>query len=242
MLYKSFADIPEEFLTEVPVIIPTFNQLTLCQNTISRLQDFGLKNFIILDNGSSYLPFVNWLEQTEYPVIIYYDNPGPRNFFISLNIWNRLPQHFIVTDPDLEYPLTIPTSLVSDMIELSNRKAWGKVAIGLNTEPADKMYDGVKIWEAAYWRTIIEHMPSGDPIYAAKTDTTFALYNKKFISRPGDLNWEGEFFISPRICGNYMCQHLGWYIDKGLPQEEVDFYEKNASSWSCTNEAMKNKR
>lgn len=242
MLYNSFIDIPEKYFTNVPVIIPTFNQLSFCKNTIKRLKDFELTNFIILDNGSSYPPFVNWLTETEYPVVVYRNNPGPRYFFTNPEIWNRMPQHFIVTDPDLEYPQTIPTSLVSDMIRLTNEEGWSKVAIGLDTEPTEKMYDMVKSWESAYWQTIIKYMPSGDPVYDAKTDTTFALYNKKYVSRPGDLGWNADFFTSPRICGNYMCRHLGWYIEKDIPQEEIDFYEKNASAWSSTNQEIKKRK
>jgi glycosyltransferase involved in cell wall biosynthesis len=242
VIYKDFSEIPDKFFINVPVLIPTFNQLSLCKNTIERLSDFGLHNFVVLDNGSSYPPFLEWMEKTDVPVVIYSNNPGPRMFFTNANVWNRMPQHFIVTDPDLEYPQSIPLSLIADMIEITEKNQWSKVALGLNTEPADKMHDGVKHWEAAYWNAIIEYMPSGDPIYNAKTDTTFALYNKKYVSRPGDLSWGGDFFTSPRMCGNYMCQHLGWYIDKKIPQEEVDFYEQHATAWSSTNEAIKKKK
>jgi glycosyltransferase involved in cell wall biosynthesis len=241
LLYKNFNSIPNDSLNNVPVIIPTFNQPTWCKNTIERLKDFGLTNFIILDNGSTDPHFVEWFSQTDIPVVVDKSNPGPRNFFTNMAIWNRLPEIFIVTDPDLEYPSSIPLSLVSDMIDLTEKNKWSKIAIGLNTEPSSKMYPSVKKWEKDYWNNIIDHSPYGDPVYDAKTDTTFALYNKKYVTRPGSLAWDGDFFTSPRICGNYMCNHLGWYLDKKLPQEEIDFYE-GRSAWSFTLSLLKNEK
>lgn len=239
MIYDSIDNIPEIFFENVPVVIPTFNQLTYCKNTIFRLKDFGLVNFIILDNGSTYDPFLEWINDIEYPVLVDNQNPGPREFFVNMSIWNRLPEIFIATDPDLEYPSQIPASLVEDMIELSESHNWSKIALGLNTDPEDEMYPMVKDWERSYWTDIIAHTKYGDPIYNAKTDTTFALYNKKYVRRPGDLNWNGDFFVSPRICGNYLCNHLGWYKNINISDNEHDFYKSNASAWASTINALK---
>lgn len=239
MIYESYEEIPQKFFEDIPVLIPTFNQLTYCKNTISRLQDFKLFNFIILDNGSTYEPFLEWAKEIEYPVVIRYDNPGPRDFFINMSIWNRLPNIFIVTDPDLEYPSSIPDSVIQDMINITHLHRWPKIALGLNTDPEDLMYPMVKDWEAAYWTHIVGYTESGDPIYNAKTDTTFALYNKEYVREVGDLSWNGSFFNSPRICGNYLINHLGWYIEKNISDEERDFYENTASWWASTSHEIK---
>lgn len=232
-MVNDFSKIEAKWLKNMPVIIPTFNQLTLCKNTISRLKDFGLINFILLDNGSTYQPFIDWIKEIEYPVVIDNTNPGPRNFFVNNNIWNRLPNTFIVTDPDLEYPSSIPPSLINDMLKISNRYCLPKVALGLNTEPSEKMHPMVKNWERDYWVNILGYTEKKDPIYFAKTDTTFALYNKKFVTRPGDLSWDGNFFTSPRICGRYLCNHLGWYIDSYNDDESI-YYKNTAAAWSST--------
>jgi len=228
-IYRTINDVPNEFFKEVPVVIPTYNQLTYTKNTIERLQDFNLTNFIILDNGSEYPPFVKWIRESNYPVVVDGKNPGPRNFWVNPEIYNRLPEQFIVTDPDLAYPSDLPKTLVGDLIELSELHEWSKVALGLNTEPAVKLYGMVKDWEREHWRTILTYTTTGDPVYQAKTDTTFALYNKNFITRPYALDWNGDFFSSPRVCGKYLCDHLGWYLERNIPEDEYRFYVQNAS-------------
>lgn len=233
-IYRSISDVPDNFFQGVPVVIPTFNQLTFCKNTIARLKDFGLNNFIILDNGSTYQPFLEWLNHSEYPAVIDFRNPGPRDFWANSEIYSRLPKNFIVTDPDLEYPESIPISLVSDLLEISKKNGWHKLGLGLSREPADKMVPLVNDWEKNYWINILAHTPSGDPIYEAKVDTTFALYNKDFVRGPGVLEPEGEFFTAPRICGKYICIHLGWYLDAKVPIEEHSYYFENAAKWAST--------
>ena len=225
---------PERFFSGVPVIVPTFNQMTFCKNSISRLRDFGLNNFLILDNGSTYEPFVEWLRESENPVIIDFTNPGPRNFWLNSEIYSRLPKNFIVTDPDLEYPESIPTSLVSDLVEISNSFGWHKLGLGLSLERSDKMYPQVNEWEKDYWIDVLAHSSSGDPIYDAKIDTTFALYNKDFVQEPGVIEPGGEFFTAPRICGKYTCIHLGWYTEKPVPIEEQLYYLKSVTKWAST--------
>lgn len=231
MIVDKFDQIENKWLEDIPVIIPTFNQLTYTKYTLSRLQDFGIKNFIILDNGSTYKPFVEWINVVEYPVIIDHTNFGPHKFFLDSTIWNNLPDLFIATDPDLEYPSSIPDSLIQDLIDVSEEHELSKLALGLDMQPENKMYKDVKIWENNYWKNIFAYTKYGDPIYNANTDTTFALYNKKYFKKIGELSWESRgFFDAPRLCGKYLVKHLGWYIEKNIPKEEFEFYQQNSSS------------
>lgn len=234
MLYKEISEIPEKYFSNIPVIIPTFNQLWYCNNTINQLKRFGLNNFIIIDNGSTYTPFIKWTRDCEHPCVMNYNNPGPRDFFVNKAIWERLPDIFIVTDPDLDYPDSVPSTLVNDLVNLSSEHKWPKISVGLTTDPADEMYEPVKNWEADYWKDIIAYTQYNDPIYRAKTDTTFAVYNKKFITRLFDLSWDGEFFTSPRVCGQYTCKHWGWYYETPVPKDEYDFCKERVGLWSST--------
>ena len=239
MIYSKIEEIPSHFFAGTPVIIPSFNQLYYIKNTIKQLKKFGLKNFIILDNGSTYPPIIEWFEKTNTPVVIDLSNPGPRNFFINPSIWNRLPNYFIVTDPDLEYFNSIPNSLVKDLIEISEKYSWSKLALGLYKDYSKDIISMVHQWEASYWKNIIAETIYGDPIYEAKTDTTFALYNKKFVTRPFDLSWDGDFFTAPRICGRYVCKHWGWYYSNPVPKEENNFCKKTATHWSSTEQELR---
>jgi len=240
LLYRDISEIPEKYFSNIPVIIPTYNQLWYCKNTIKQLKRFGLNNFIILDNGSTYSPFLKWVNNCEHPCVINYNNPGPREFFFNMNIWDRLPDIFIVTDPDLDYPKEIPDTMVNDLINIATENGWPKIALGLTTDPVEDMYEPVKNWEADYWKNIILYTDGNDPIYEAKTDTTFSIYNKKFVRRVGYMGWDGEFFIAPRVCGRYTCKHWGWYYKKPIPENEDKFGKEKVGLWSSTqNELIK---
>lgn len=239
MFYNSVKEIPSHFFANTPVIIPSYNQFYYIKNTIKQLKRFGLENFIILDNGSTYRPLLKWFAGTPIPVVINSNNPGPRDFFTNPEIWDYLPNYFIVTDPDLEYPNAIPDSLVEDLKEISEENFWPKVALGLYKEDAKNMVPMVKEWEVDYWKNVIGYTKNKNPIYEAKTDTTFALYNKKFVTRPYDISWDGNFFTAPRVCGVYLCKHWGWYYKKPLPKEEYTFYKNTITHWSSTEHELR---
>lgn len=239
MIYNKIEEIPTHFFSGIPVIIPSYNQLYYIKNTIKQLKRFGLENFVIFDNGSTYPPIFKWFEQTNFPVVIDPSNPGPRDFFVNINIWNKLPNYFIVTDPDLEYSDKTPDTLVKDLMEISDLMKWPKISLALDTSEEDKMVPMVKEWEKEYWVNVIATTKYGDPIYQAKTDTTFSLYNKKFVTRPGLLAWDADFFTAPRIAGNFTCKHWGWYYDKPAPKYEQEFYKNTATHWSSTEHELK---
>lgn len=239
MIYNKIEEIPAHFFSDVPVVIPSFNQLYYIQNTIKQLERFDLKKFIILDNGSTYPPLLKWFEKIDIPVVIDLSNPGPRNFFINQNIWNILPNYFIVTDPDLQYNHKTPNTLLKDLIEISELMKWPKIGLALDTSEENKMVPMVREWEKDYWQLKIATTKYGDPIYLAKTDTTFSLYNKKFVSRPGVLAWDADFFTCPRIAGNFTCKHWGWYYEKPVPKKEEEFYKNTATHWSSTEHELK---
>jgi glycosyltransferase involved in cell wall biosynthesis len=239
MIYPNIDQIPKHFFAGTPVIIPSFNQLYYMKNTIKQLKRFGLENFIILDNGSTYPPLIKWFEQIDAPVIIDLSNPGPRNFFTNQDIWNKLPNYFIVTDPDLEYSARTPDTLVQDLIEISETFSLPKIALALDTSDKEEMVPMVEDWEVEYWKEIIARTKYGDPIYQAKTDTTFALYNKKFVQRPGLLAWDADFFSAPRVAGRFSCKHWGWYYKKPIPKEEYEYYKNTATYWSSTEHELK---
>jgi glycosyltransferase involved in cell wall biosynthesis len=239
LIYNNVQEIPRHFFAGIPVIIPSYNQLYYIKNTIRQLKRFGLETYIILDNGSTYSPLLKWFNGCPYPVLINSSNPGPRDFFTNKQIWERLPKIFIVTDPDLEYGLDTRLTLVEDLINISNEHAWGKVALGLIVEDGDHIVPMAKDWEADYWKRIIATTRFGDPIYDAKTDTTFALYNKDYIKTPYDLNWNGDFFTAPRVCGSYLCKHWGWYYKRPVPKDEYRFYKNTITHWSSTEHELK---
>lgn len=230
MFYPTFGAIPEPVLqASIPLIIPMFNQLFYLKNTIVQMERFNLNNIIILDNGSTYPPLLEWYETTNLPVVCYPDNPGPRDFFYRKDIWDNLPSYFFVSDPDHDFPEAVPTTLVEDMIAWSEKKKWKKLGLALDIKEKTKLISMINILEHNYWKNIIDTTDNGDPIYEALTDTTFCFYNKKYF--------DDDFFSAPRMAGRYTCQHYGWFRKKPEPKEEEDYYRQrqkfsSAIDWS----------
>jgi hypothetical protein len=235
MIYKNESDVPKHFLDDVPVIIPVFNQFYYLKNTINQLQKFGLKNYLILDNGSSYPPLLDWYVDTELPVLKYPGNPGPRDFYNNIKIWDILPKYFVVTDPDLQYNESMPENFIQEMIRLIEDYGIGKIGLALDISEGEKMYPPVKTWEGNYWNKIIGYTKFGDSIYQAATDTTFAMYKKRMHLSPHD----DQFFWAPRIAGRFTAKHWGWYYEQPTPKEELDFYNRTATKWYSTRDALK---
>jgi glycosyltransferase involved in cell wall biosynthesis len=211
------------------VIIPVFNQKWLLHNTIKKLRRLGLRNIIIFDNGSTYPPLLYFYRKTKIPVCVFPSNPGPRYFVECSAIWQQLPNIFIVTDPDLEYPDEIPKTVVQDLIDLTSKHKLGKIGLALDRSQENlyvsNIIHHVRTWEGNFWQEIIDTTPGGDPVYKALIDTTFALYRKEFYT---------DWYPAPRLAGRYCCYHYGWYKDRPGPQVEHEYYDKHKTFWSST--------
>ena len=75
-------------------------------------------------------------------------------------------------------------------------------------------------WEAQFWKNPIGVTSTGDEVYDAVVDTTFAVYNKRFFD-------PANYLKAVRVGGKYTCRHLPWYKDRIVPQEEEAFYRAN---------------
>jgi glycosyltransferase involved in cell wall biosynthesis len=222
------------------VIIPVFNQKWFLENTIEKLRRLELSNIIIFDNGSTYPPLLHFYHETKIPVCVFPSNPGPRHFAISYAIWQQLPNIFIVTDPDLEYPDEIPKTVVQDLIDLTSKHQLGKIGLALDRSQenlyASNLVHHIRTGEDNFWKKIIDTTSRGDAIYKAKIDTTFALYRKEFCTKWKfeETRVAGLFFKAPRVAGRYCCYHYGWYKDRPGPQVEHEYYDNHKTKWSST--------
>jgi glycosyltransferase involved in cell wall biosynthesis len=219
------------------VIIPVFNQKWFLENTIEKLRRLELSNIIIFDNGSTYPPLLHFYHETKIPVCVFPSNPGPRHFAKSSKIWKQLPNIFIATDPDLEYPDEMPKTVVQDLIDLTSKHKLGKIGLALDISQEklyiENQFHDIRTWEGKFWQEIIDTTPGGDPVYKALIDTTFALYRKEFLNLHRKVfytNW----YPAPRVAGRYCCYHYGWYKDRPGPQEEHEYYDNHKTKWSST--------
>ena len=214
-------------LRDVPVLIPVFNNPTYLRRMIEQLRSVGLPNIIVVDNGSEYPPFLDYLESLEgkLSVVRLKENSGPRRLFRDTALYDRLPQYFCLTDPDLEFNPDLPSGFLQHLADLTTRYRVGKAGFSLDISEPEKMIAApfqigdercrIWEWEAQFWQTRLDE--KDDPAYRASIDTTFAVYNKKFFCAE-------NFLDAIRVAGRYTARHLPWYADHRLPAEEADFY------------------
>jgi FkbM family methyltransferase len=214
-------------LRDFPVLIPVFNNPTYLRRMIEQLRGVGLANIIVVDNGSDYPPFLEYLDSLEgkLSVVRLGENSGPRRLFRDAALYDHLPQHFCLTDPDLEFSPDLPSNFLQHLADLTTKYRVGKAGFSLDISEPEKMIDTpfqigdvrcrIWEWEAQFWQTRLEE--EGDPAYRASIDTTFAVYNKEFFHAE-------KFLDAIRVAGRYTARHLPWYTDHRLPPEEADFY------------------
>lgn len=224
----------------VPVLIPTFNNVTYLRRMVAQLRARGLRNLVVVDNASSAPDMLDYLDdiQDTVSVVRLDHNVGPRAIVLSDVIYRQLPDVFCITDPDLEFNPELPDTFLADLIEATDALRIGKAGFALDISQPELMdektlgvtqSDGVNTynlveWEARFWQHQVGTTAGGDPIYRAPIDTTFALYNKRHFRRETHL-------AAVRFGGRYTCRHLPWYRDNGLDAAEADYYRER-QEWS----------
>lgn len=219
--------------TRVPLIIPAFNNPFYIKNFYFQIALLDCFEVYIFDNGSSYEPLLEFYDEIKGEVeIVKFDvNLGPRIFFLSDHIYQRLPQYFCVSDPDLQLNPELPSSFLCDLIDLTDRCEVGKAGFALDISERELMTpkkfrhaSGWKhVWEseAEHWQHQVSGDPIGEPLYLADLDTTFALYNKRFFNRSSP-------FDAIRVGGRYTAKHLPWYLTCDVPAVEREVYANTA--------------
>jgi len=216
----------------IPVYIPTFNNPTYTNNFINQLERLNLSMITVVDNASTYPPMVKLLHEisSKYEIIRLNENRGPHLLIRDLNYYEKLPNYFILSDPDIEISRNIPEDFVKTLIEVSEKFKIGKVGLALEIPNEEELLekfiymDGEKRslieWEEQFWENEVGKTSQGDSIFLTTLDTTFALYNKKYF------NLEDRY-KSLRIGGRYISKHLGSYAKTIVPQEENEYYLSN---------------
>lgn len=226
------SSIGEHFQRRIPIMIPVFNSVTHLRMMVSQLLRRDFREIVVIDNASTFPPMLAYLSQIESDIsVIRLDqNKGPRSIFIDKKSFLALPQFFCVTDPDLEFNTALPDDFLCELISLTEEHQVGKAGLALDISDRSAMRDEdfqvgaqryrIWEWEAQFWQNRVGSTSTGDEVYDALIDTTFAVYNKRFFN-PTD------YLKAVRVGGKYTCRHLPWYKNRVLPQEEEEFYRAN---------------
>jgi glycosyltransferase involved in cell wall biosynthesis len=224
-----FASLGVAMLSEIPVLIPTFNNPTYLRLMLKQLATRGMRNVIVVDNASDAPDMLALLTEAEADakVVRLSENRGPRDIIGNDASFRLLPEIFCVTDPDIVFNPELPEDFLVELLAISERFAVGKAGFSLDISDRAALRDddfviddvAYKIWEweAKYWGEQVGTTEGGDPMYHAEIDTTFALYNKRFLDRDRQ-------YKAIRVAGRYTGRHLPWYKDCGMPASEEKLY------------------
>lgn len=211
-----------------PIFIICRDRITPLKTLLGWFEKMGMKNIVLIDNDSIYPPLVKYLGRTKYQVIKTGRNAGHTIVWLNSFAKTLFPGEFyIVTDPDVIPDKDTPKSVIKYFYELHAKYIeYQKIGFGLRIDDLPEHYKlkhSVIEWEKQFWMHPLEQ-----GVYEAGIDTTFALYKP----------YTDYYTLHPsiRTGAPYVAQHLPWYIDSSVIDQEESFYRDHANqeitSWN----------
>ena len=201
--------------SEIKVVINNRNRLTTTKGLVDKLLlTCPDEQIIIIDNGSTYEPLLQWYDTIKNFIDIrFHGNEG------HLALWatkldKELGEYFVYTDSDIILPDSFPTNWKEIMFNLLQKyPEYKKVALGIRVDDIPLHYryiNQVLRNESYWWLHQIDYN-----VYQADTDTTFFMIK----------NFGDNCYKSLRICTpEMMCKHHGWYLDLDDLDDEEKYY------------------
>jgi hypothetical protein len=242
-LANKVAYLLENSVTEIPVIIVSYNNSEYVQNMALQLSRYQIRP-IVIDNNSTNPTSIVTLEMLARDKHISLarskHNFGPMVGFLP-EIYSKLPEEFAYTDPDLKFHNSLPDDFLVALANISKQFCTFKAGMALTLEPKHLLANstrtvrretpikyqslvGIEDWENQFWRMRIEHPMF--QLYSADIDTTFAVYRKS--------NFKGDFYDAIRVAGEFSAIHLPWFPTMDICSENSrEAYYKNneVSTW-----------
>ena len=224
---------------DIPILIICYNNYKYVENTsiqILKINEAYYKNITILNNCSTCVDTINYLNTVNVKVIHNVTNNGP---WISpsdnTTLYNQLPNKFILTDPDLEFHENLPANFIEILVNLSDKYQTSKIEFALNISDHDDMF---QISTYANNKSIYDHEIDfwvnkiNDPcyeLYYAAIDTTFCLVDKTYTLDDACNN------NCVRIAGNFTAKHLPWYKNNKIFNVYENYQLCNSTTTISTN-------
>lgn len=218
-------------MSPIKIVINNRNRLTTTKNMVEKLLSLNEdESIIILDNGSTYPPLLQWYEDIKNKVEIrMLPNHGHLAFW-TIRLDEHIGEYFIYTDSDIELNENFPKDWKQKMLDILIKYDRKKVALGLKINDLPEHYvfaNQVKLNEGRWWLTEVEK-----DIFEADTDTTFALFK----------NFHDNCYPSLRISSEEMiAKHAPWYHDINNLDEEEKYYLENLGTRQLTQYSKQHK-
>jgi len=223
---------------KIPVIVICWNNLSFIKNFVDQMNNYP-NPIILLDNNSNFPPIFDYYKQIqkELPnkvkVMLLEENYGHE---VYIKLKEKLPDLYILSDPDLQINPEMPQNFAEIMVNLSEKYNAYKVGAALDISDSEKFIQCDKYthnkniydWESQFWEKSIPD--DKYELYSADIDTTFCLVNTKYKEKNANI----------RIAGDFTVKHLPWYKDyikNNTPKDELEHWKKNNKSssilWTC---------
>ena len=206
------------------------DRVTYAKQCVDALYTGGIDDVIVLDQGSTYEPAIDWLrldldiktEQTP--------NFHPQNLLNTdwIEYHVGVHQRYVVTDCDVVPHPDCPGDWLEYLSRILDRfPDRTKVGLGLSIDDLPDHYQyrwQVVAWEQQHW-----NHPINSGLYGAAIDTTLAVWQP--------LEVQPNFSLGPAVRTGYpyLAKHLPWYEDSSNLSEEQVYYEahmnKDYSHW-----------
>lgn len=196
----------------IPIYIISYNNFRYVKYMIYQLlnhNNIDIEQLTVIDSCSTDEDTKIFLEDCKVKVIKLEKNYGPF-YFLQKEFYDSLPQHFVITDPDLELNENLPHDFLNIMLNLTEKYKIFKVGFQNDLEPDlfldKKMKNGLTLyqWVSKGFKKKFHDNEFNVDLYRRPIDTVFALYNKKFDSDKSQTN-------AIRIGNNFSCKHIPWY-------------------------------
>ena len=239
----SYPELEEVISTmKIPIVIICYNNYKYVDNMIKKIIKINpeLKNdIIVMDNNSEEISTKKYLDKNILDIVIVFNtkNNGPwvdinRNWYL----YDILPDKFVLTDPDLELNDNLPVDFLDILSNLQEKYDCSKIGFALEVKDKENMYDDYEYfdrksiweWETLHFWNNDNRIPDPDyEMYKGGIDTTFGLISKDKLN-------SGNNNINIRVCENFTCRHLPFYVNDPLFTLYDRYAYKNKSSTFST--------
>ena len=124
----------ETYKNSIPIVVISYNNHYYVRNMIQQLSKYNqLHNTIILDNNSDCQETLDYLNSNHGVRVIRNDtNRGPWiRPGVNDHIYNQLPEHFILTDADLQFHPELPLDFIPRLYDLIEKYPCRKMGLAL---------------------------------------------------------------------------------------------------------------
>jgi hypothetical protein len=209
---------------KINAFIVNRNLLTTLKNTVDFLSKNPNINIVILDQGSTYPPLLDYYKNLNHQIIEFPNNDGPHSVWSNKVKSYHNDNPFILCDSDCTYD-GIPADWLDKMMYSLDKTNIRKVGFSIEIDdlPSTPLGLRAKNHEKQFWNNLTNLG------YISEIDTTFAIYKKH-----SSFGYDGIRLPKP-----YTMRHELWYLDSDNINDEWQYYIKNAKHFSTWGSIIK---